>query len=51
MLYSRKTALRVGLIAPRMIIDELSMKLYPGHRRADDKISKIIQIIEDNARV
>ena len=51
MLYSRKTALGVGLIAPRTIIDELSMKLYLGHRRADDRISKIIQIIEDNARV
>ena len=50
-LYSRKTALGVGLIAPRTIIDELSMKLYLGHRRADDRISKIIQIIEDNARV
>ena len=50
-LYSRKTVLRVGLLAPRTIIDELAMKLYLGHRRADDRISNIIQIIEDNARV
>ena len=41
-LYSRKTALGVGLIAPRTIINELSMKLYLGYRRADDRISKII---------
>jgi len=50
-LYSRKTALGVGLIAPRTIVDELSLKLYLGHRRAEDRISNIIQIIEDNARV
>jgi len=41
-LYSRKTALRVGLIAPRTIIDTLAMKLYLGHQRAEDRISKII---------
>ena len=47
-LYSRKTALGVGLMAPRTIIDGLAMKLYVGHQRSEDRISKIIQIIEDN---
>ena len=50
-LYSRKTALGVGLLAPRTIIDALALKLYLGHKRADDRIAKVIQINEDNARI
>ena len=30
-LYSRKTALGVGLLAPKTIVDTLSLKLYLGH--------------------
>ena len=48
-LYSRKTALGVGLMAPKTIMDGLALKLYLGHQRSEDRISKIIQIIEDNA--
>ena len=50
-LCSRKTALGVGLLAPRTIIDVLTLKLYFGHKRANDRISKDIQINEDNARI
>jgi len=50
-LYSRKTALGVGLLAPRTIVDILSLKLYIGHQRMKSKVSEIIQINEDNARV
>jgi len=40
-LYSRKTALGVGLLAPRIIIDALALKLYLGHKRANDRIAKV----------
>ena len=50
-LYSRKTALGVGLLAPRTIIDALALKLYLGHKRANDRIAKVTQINEDNARI
>ena len=36
-------------MAPKTIIDGLAMKLYLGHQRSEDRISRIIQIIEDNA--
>ena len=41
-LYSRKTALGVGLLAPRTIVDILSLKLYIGHQRMESKVTKII---------
>ena len=50
-LYSRKTALGIGLLAPATIIDVLALKLYFGHKRANDRIGKAIQINEDNARI
>ena len=50
-LYSRKTVLSVGLLAPRMVIDALAMKLYVAHQQLDNRINKIIQIIEDNTRI
>ena len=50
-LYARKTALGVGLLSPRTIIDTLSLKLYLGHQRMNSKVSEIMQINEDNARV
>ena len=50
-LYSRKTALGVGLLAPRTIVDILSLKLYIGHQRMKSKVSEIFQINKDNARV
>jgi len=48
-LYLRKTALGVGLLSPKTIIDALARKLYLRHQRADDRIGKVIQINEDNA--
>ena len=48
-LCSRKTALEVGLLAPRTIVDSLALKLHLGHRRANDRIAMIVQINEDNA--
>ena len=50
-LYSRKTALGVGLIVPRIIIDVLALKLYLGYQKVEDRISLLIQIIEDNAHM
>ena len=50
-LYSRKTALGIGLLAPRTIIDVLSLKLYIGNQRLNSKVAQIIQINEDNARI
>ena len=50
-LYSRKTALGVGLLAPTTIIDVLAMKLYLRYQRAKDRTSVQIQIIKDNACV
>jgi len=50
-LYSRKTAMGIGLLAPRTIVDILALKLYVGHQRMNSKVAKIIQINEDNARL
>ena len=50
-LYSRKTSLGVELLAPRMIVDILALKLYVGHQRAESRVAKIIQINEDNVRL
>ena len=39
------------MLAPRRIVDILALKLYIGNQRADNRIGKIIQINEDNARI
>ena len=49
-LHSRKSALGVGLLTPRTIADELSLKFHLGQRRAEDRIGNMMQIIEDNER-
>jgi len=48
--YARKSALGIGLIAPSTIIDTLVLKLYLGYKRMEDEVSKIIRIIEENAK-
>ena len=48
--YARKSALGIGLIAPSTIIDTLALKLYLGHKRMEDEVSKIIRIIKENAK-
>ena len=50
-LHMRNSALGVGLIAPRTIVEVLALKLHVGHQRARSKVAKIIQINEDNARM
>ena len=50
-LYSRRTALGVGLMAPNTIISVLALKLYIGHNRVKSEISKMIKINEENARL
>jgi len=47
-LYARKSALGVGLMAPSTIIDSLALKAYVSHQRGESNISKIIQILEQN---
>ena len=49
-LYSRKLALDAGLLAPRAIINTLVMKLYIGYQWLGNRISRIIQIIEDSTQ-
>ena len=49
-LYSRKSALGVGLMSPDTIISSLALKLYTGHNRYKSELSKIIRINEENAR-
>ena len=48
-LYARKSALGIGLMAPSTIIDSLALKAYVSHQRGESNISKIIQILEQNA--
>ena len=43
--------LGIGLLAPATIIDVLALKLYFGHKRANYRIGKAIQINKDNARI
>ena len=50
-LYSRKTALGIELMAPKTIIGVLLLKIYLGNQRLNQKVAKIIQINEDNARL
>jgi len=50
-LYSRKTALGVGLMAPNTIMSILALKLYVGHNRIKSEISKMIRINEENSRL
>jgi len=47
-LYLRKSALGVGLLKPTTVLAILSMKLYVGHMRIEDQISKMIRIIQEN---
>ena len=39
------------MLAPRTIIDVLALKLHIGNQRLNQKVRKIIQINEDNARL
>jgi len=50
-LYARKSALGVGLMAPWTIMSVLALKLYLSHQRGDTRVSKLITINEDNARL
>ena len=45
-LYARKLQLGVGILKPSTILTILSLKLYLGHRRNQDDISKQIIINE-----
>ena len=50
-LYTRKSALRVGLLKPSTIITILILKLYLGYMRKDDRIAWIIKINEENTHI
>ena len=47
-LYARKSELGVGILKPTTMIAILALKLYLGHKRNKDRISKIIEINEKN---
>ena len=48
-LYARKSVLGVGLMAPSTVLDILAIRAYVGHQRGESGVSKIIQILEQNA--
>jgi len=48
-LYSRKSALGIGLLKPTTIIAILAMKLCIGHMRMNDRIATILTINEEQA--
>ena len=48
-IYTRKSALGVGLLKPSTIVSFLALKLYLGHKRKSDRMSKIISINKENA--
>ena len=50
-LYARKSALGVGLMAPRTIMSILALKLYVSHQRGETRVSKMININEDNIQL
>ena len=50
-LYLRKTALEIGLLALRTIVDILSLKLCIGNQRLSSKVVQLIQINKDNTRI
>jgi len=47
-LYAKKSELGVGILKPSTIISILALKLYIGHKRKEDKISRIIEINKKN---
>jgi len=49
LLYSRKSALGIGLLKPSTIIAILAAKLYIGHMRKNDRIANMIKINEEEA--
>ena len=48
-LCARKSALGVGLMASSTVTDTLALKAYVSHQRGESNVSKIIQILEQNA--
>ena len=48
-LYARKSALGVGLMAPSTIVDTLAVRAYVGHQRGRSRVSKLFQILEQKA--
>ena len=46
-LYMRRSALGIGILKPKIIVDALVIKLYFGHKRAKTRMSKLIQISKD----
>ena len=50
-LYTRKLALGVGLMAPTTIMYVLAMKLYVGYNRGEIRVSKMIKINKENTRI
>ena len=51
MLYTWRSVLGVGLLKLTIIVFMLSLKLHAGHEKAQDRLSRIIKINEDNASI
>ena len=50
-LYTRKTALGIGIMKLSIIIAILAIKLYLGYKRSEDRIAQIIKINKENAQI
>ena len=46
-LYTRKTAIGIGIMKPSIIIDTLALKLYRGHKRQKSRITILIKANEE----
>ena len=50
-LCARESTLGVGLMAPRTTISMLALKLHLSHQRGEIRVSRLINVNEDNARL
>ena len=50
-LHPRKSALGVGLMAPKTIMSVLALKLHLSHQRGETRVSKLTNINEENMRL
>ena len=46
-LYTRKTAIGIGIMNPSTIIDTLVLKLYIGYKRQKSRIAMLIKVNEE----
>ena len=50
-LYTRKSALGIGILKPSTIVDTLAIKLYIGHKQQKSRIAALIQVNKEEATI